>query len=87
MLLELKKGDSLEGSGHTPMYNTHILPLNICILYSADICLLIGHVLCVLEYVSLCYFVSGLYLKFPPEPHLLADLKRCHDDKFIYLFL
>ena len=26
-LNELMKGDSLEGSAHTPMYNTHILPL------------------------------------------------------------
>ena len=26
--LELTKGDSLEGSDDTPMYNPHILPLN-----------------------------------------------------------
>ena len=27
--MELTKGDSLEGSAYTPMYNPHIIPLNL----------------------------------------------------------
>ena len=25
--MEFREGDSLDGSGHTPMYNPHIIPL------------------------------------------------------------
>ena len=34
--MELMKGESLEGSVHTPMYNPHILPLNVVLLSNAD---------------------------------------------------
>ena len=66
--MELREGDSLEGSAHIPKYNYHILPLTVYTLY--NIILFFDGRIEIFSFLTL-QFLPIIIL--PPSPHKYSE--------------
>ena len=71
--MELREGDSLEGSAHIPKYNYHILPLTVYTLY--NIILFFDGRIEIFSFLTLQFL--PIIIPLPLTNILKRDRKRC----------